>query len=169
MDSKQFPYPITDAENTFFNLLLSGYATGRTPDVTPRFEGDLGTKRHIWQNDAGWIGIDEWRTTSLGDRSNGATSIYYNQTLIWEMTYGGSYPARTIPFLRKALLQSYIQRRWHGGRGPEMYREGNLVYYNEVHPDSDFTSFGGKEWVLETIDEKPTPVGSHQYRGGFFY
>ncbi len=169
MNLKGVPYPLR-ARETFFCLLLAGYATGTEPENFARFEGDTSTKRNIWQDGKGWLGIDEWRTTPLGRGSNGTTSIYYNKVLVWEMQYGGFYPEHVIQFLRNALLENYKNQRWRGGRGPVKYRTGTLRYFNTTEDGlADFSQFSGREVVEELIDGSWEPVGGHYYRGGFLY
>lgn len=157
------------ARNTFFCLLLSGYATDAPPERITRFDGDPGSKRNTWKGEDGWLGIDEWRTTPIGEGSNGTTSIYHNNTLLWEMQYGGSYPERAIPFLRRALLQTYNQQRWCGGRGAMQFFEGDFRYFNDVSDGSDFASFHGREMIEGKVNDVWTPIGGHHYRGGFLY
>lgn len=169
MRIQNLPRPIIHARQTFFQLLLSGYASAITPVIAHRFEGDPGTKRNIWKDEAGWLGIDEWRTSALGDGSNGTTSIYQKNTLLWEMQYGGSYPEHVIPFLREALLFNYNQLAWYGGRGPKVYWIDKYRYFNKLGPGSNFTSFHGQEVIEEEIEGVWTPIGTHHYRGGFLY
>lgn len=169
MNIADLPRPIIYARQTFFRLLLSGYASGVTQETVPRFKGDPGTKRNIWKDEAGWLGIDEWRTSTLGDGSNGTTSIYQNKTLVWEMQYGGSYPKHVIPFLREVLLHSYSRNIWYGGRGQQVYWMDKYRYFNKLGEGSDFTSFSGQETIEEVIAGVWTPVGTHHYRGGFLY
>jgi hypothetical protein len=157
------------ARNTFFSLLLSGYATDAPPERIIRFVGDRGTKRNTWKGEDGWLAIDEWRTTRIGDGSYGTTSIYHNTILLWEMQYGGYYPERVIPFLRRALMQSYSQQRWCGGRGPSEFFENDFCYVNDARQGTDFASFHGREMIEERINGVWTPVGEHHYRGGFLY
>lgn len=154
---------------TFFNPLLSGYAGNCPPETVSRFEGDPGTKRNTWQGEDGWLGIDEWRTTKLGDGSNGTTSIYYRGDLVWEMQYGGSYPDKAIPFLREALMSNYTMRIWLGGRGPSVFSNGSLRYTNEVVGVNNFYDFQGSERIQEYTDDGMTLVGEHDYRGGFLF
>jgi len=168
MSVQDLPRPIAYTKQTFFNLLLAGYATGIAPESVARFDGDSGTKRNVWKDDADWLGIDEWRTTILGNGSNGTTSIYHNKVLIWEMQYGGSYPDRAIWFLKQALHQNYSQRTWRGGRGPERFSEGSFRYYNDIEND-DFSWFTGTETIEELRDDRWQRIGVHHYRGGFLY
>ena len=163
------PKPRKHARETFFKLLLAGYASGVTPKRIPRFEGDPGTKRNVWQDLYGWTGIDEWRTTGIGDGSNGTTSIYYKNCLVWEMQYGGSYPKEAVPFLRQALRINYRQRIWHGGRGPDLLEGKTFRYRNELEGKNDFGEFGGVEYVDRKTNGGWITVGRHFYRGGFLF
>lgn len=161
------PYPYARCQETFFELMLAGYATDTEPEIITRFDGDRGTKRNTWNGLGGWLGIDEWRTSPLGDGSNGTTSIYYNKMLVWEMQYGGAYPEEVIPFLRRTLAITYTQRVWCGGRGPESHHDGPLSYHNEIEY-GDFANFKGEETIFRLDDEKgDTELGYHSYRGGF--
>ncbi len=146
---------------------MAGYAVDVEPKKVERFPGDPGTKRNTWEGLSGWYGIDEWRTTDLGEGSNGVTSIYYRGHLIWEMQYGGQYPNRVIPFLRKMLERNYTQGIWLGGRGPAAYKEGVFSYENRVEKNN-FADFCGKETVYEIYPNGGDhAIGHHYYRGGF--
>lgn len=169
MKIADLPRPIIYTRQTFFSLLLSGYASGVAPEIVSRFKGDPGTKRNVWEDTGGWLGIDEWRTSSLGDGSNGTTSIYQKNTLLWEMQYGGNYPEHAIPFLREALLENYSRHVWCGGRGSQKYFKDDYRYFNNVGIGSDFTNFYGQETIEQKIDGLWTPIGTHHYRGGFLY
>lgn len=164
------PYPEKEAKQAFFKLMLAGFATDAKSSLVPRFQHDLGTNRTIWQDDnTGWLGIDEWRTSPRGDGSNDTTSLYHRKDLLWEMQYGGAYPKQAIPFLQKALLQAYTKHIWLGGRGLEGSLGGGYVYYNNPHPDSHFSKFNGQEYIIRTVDGKQEYVGTHTYHGGWLY
>ncbi len=154
---------------TYFKLLLAGYATGSEPETVCRFPGDRGTKRNLWSDEKGWIAIDEWRTSPLGDGGNGTTSIYCQNDLVWEMQYGGYYPDDVIPFLRQALSYNYDRSIWQGGRGPIEFVDGLLRYSNQI-THNDFAQFQGVESVERMIgDSRRDVVGVHWYRGGLLF
>ena len=163
------PRPRVYAKQTFFKLLLAGYASDVKPERVPRFEGDPGTKRNTWKGDQKWHGIDEWRTCRLGDGSNGTTSIYYGSDLIWEMQYGGSYPDEAIPFLREALHVNYSASIWLGGRGPELYENETYRYRNKCTAGENFDEFNGVEYIEKMVNEEWVLLGKHAYRGGFLF
>lgn len=78
----------------------------------------------------------------------------------WGMLYGGGYPERVISFLKTALLKSYEEKQFIGGRGLLSFREGNLLYLN--HPEkNEFQDFHGWEEVIEN----GVQLGFHWYRG----
>ncbi len=153
-----------ELRNFFFEFMLAGYASGRTPETVIRFPGDYGTKRHSYGNLAGWYGIDEWRTTKFHDGSAGTTSLYHKGHLVWEMHYFGHYPEACLSFLKSALLACYQSSIWEGGRGPERFEDDVWRYQNMVNYDRDLTRFSGREFILNraTLQE----AGEHRYFGG---
>jgi hypothetical protein len=167
------PFSKKEALTAFFKLMAAGFATGAKPELFPRFPGDESTQRHVWQDDSGWLGIDEWRTTPLGDGSNGTTSLYFAGTLVWEMQYGGYYPERAMPVLRQALALNYTNRRWFGGRGHGTLGVGNFIYHNLPVAGIDgegwgnFSEFSGTEYIEEHAAGEWLTIGIHYYRGGF--
>jgi len=167
MEGLSLPFPNARAQQTFFDLMLAGYAADAIPERVVRFKGDLGTKCNTWGDPKDWFAIDEWRSTQCGNGSNGTTSIYYRTHPIWEMQYGGFYPERVIPFLKKALSANYIHQIWIGGRGPKVYFDSVYRYRNRPTDMSLFEEFKGKETIHEQVDGQWTEIGHHYYRGGF--
>lgn len=150
--------------------MLAGYTSAEKPKSWQRFPGDAGTKQHIWPNhgnpnEAGWLVIDEWRTTPYGDGSNGTTSLYHKGILTWEMVYGGFYPEDVISFLKETIREAYTDHHWKGGRGRAFASDNKHRYTNEAH--GDFARFYGSEHI-ETLGENGYG-GFHRYWGGFMY
>lgn len=167
MEGLSLPFPNARAQQTFFELMLAGYASDTPPERIVRFEGDAGTKRNTWGDPKDWLAIDEWRSTQYGTGSNGTTSIYYNSHLIWEMQYGGWFPDNAIPFLKEALHSQYEKREWYGGRGGVSYSNGAYRYRNDVFKGNSFNRFQGIEFIDLMDSGRWIEIGKHYYRGGF--
>jgi len=99
---------------------------------------------------------------SVGPESFGFTTITlathggYEQTPIWEMQYEGrefSDDKAVISLLKKALLATYSEKIFYGGRGPARYTSPNfsgLTYMNRLviqGRGSNFRHFRGQEVV----------------------
>jgi hypothetical protein len=94
----------------------------------------------------------------------GETVIWFRNSPVWGMNYGGFYPDNLNPFLKDALRETYERHEFQGGRGPREYsysdEDSTLVYTNNPSPNY-FTSFCGEEY----IHDSGTMVGVLQYHG----
>lgn len=107
----------------------------------------------------GYLYMDMWSST--GSVSYGQTFITIQDSPLWFMRYGGEWEdPELISFLKRALL---AEPGFNGGRGPDEYREGSLVYINRVKR-RDFTNFEGREFIYRLPNA--TPKFWHEYDGG---
>jgi len=78
---------------------------------------------------------------------------------VWQMHYQGQYKKEAIPFLKQALLSTYQNNIFLGGRGPEEFTNSRLWYRNNCK--GSFGLFHGEENI---VDEKGV-LGWHRYSG----
>jgi hypothetical protein len=94
-------------------------------------------------------------------RSSGHTLILYKGEPVWEMSYQGWYDKTAIPFLKRALRETYDHCDFIGGRGPYLLLDASgKTYTNDVELH-DWRHFRGKE----SIDLYGQNLGWHDYQG----
>lgn len=165
---------VADVEQTFFNSIEEGWGSnalkeGRAKNTEQIAISELspfGYKAVRWSRGRGpWLVLDSWlevrdSLASMGFTVIGYGTSAYEKQAVWCMQYGGWYREDVIPFLKSALAVNYSQRVFLGGRGPDEYKEGSLVYQN--HPTkNDFGDFQGEEKILDD----GALAGFHWYRG----
>jgi hypothetical protein len=144
----------------FFKAMLQGWASGAIEDTVlvdgvaryqaiPFREGELSL-------------LDCYSVNPSSLKSAGTTTIWYQDTPVWFMSYGGHYEEAAIPCLKHALLAAYGEHLFLGGRGLRSFHEGPLVYSNG-NVSTDFTWFNGRESVVDTVNN--VSLGNHQYWG----
>ena len=99
-----------------------------------------------------------------GHYSAGQTIIWDKDVPVWMMSYQGWYVKDAIPFLKQALGETYSKNEFLGGRGPNCFRSGEMIYINTVEPPNDFRHFRGREEVFGRHD---LSIGWHEYQGLF--
>jgi len=100
---------------------------------------------------------DTYTAFPLNDSSSGSTTIWFDQTPVWTMSYGGCYKKKAIPFLKLALLSAIEKKVFLGGRGECYFVDKNypsFYYHNQPHTDLGFVEFSGREEIL--YDGGPT-------------
>ncbi len=114
---------IEEAEQIFFEAMLSGYAE---------------FKRGLWRVS------DTWIVGTYGN-SAGWTTMFWRERPFWNMQYQGCYRDEAIPFLKRALLENYRKRIFLGGRGPTKFeiREGFVALRYENTPTRSLRLSGG--------------------------
>jgi hypothetical protein len=137
------------AQSCFFAAMQVGWAAGAKGTIVPRMPG---YKEVEYEGYAGFLVIDRYCVSSAG-KSAGTTTIWFGDDPVWFMSYGGFYPKEVVPFLKRALMSSYNQCEFVGGRGPVFYGDDSnypgLSYRNVVEKGSDFCScFRGDEHIL---------------------
>lgn len=99
---------------------------------------------------------------SHSPKSTGTTTIWYDGTPVWWMSYGGFYEKSAIPLLKEALLSAYGAGVFMGGRGFSAFRHGSMMYINHAETN-DFSSFRGREEIIEIAS--CSYLGEHEYWG----
>jgi hypothetical protein len=159
MDTAQKIDILDDACKAFFKALLAGYAGGE--DCAIEKEVHKKTVTMLIQLETGtYTVIDSWWTTPHSNRSAGTTTVLLERNPVWWMSYGGEYPEHIIPFLKSALAWAYKDEFFYGGRGPDEFVAGNLVYKN-FPVKHGFDDFAGREEIF--VDG--VMVGFHEYWG----
>jgi len=64
---------------------------------------------------------DTYTTFPLNDSSSGSTTIWFDQTPVWTMSYGGCYKKKAIPFLKLALLSAIEKKGIPGWPGRMLF------------------------------------------------
>jgi len=113
------------------------------------------------QGPDGWSYRDQWTVNPMTNRSFGMTTIFRRSSIMWLMSYGGKYPVKCTPFLKRALLESHSAGNFNGGRGPTtlLDTESDLTYLNNAN--GNIHQFEGKEEIYE----RGTLLGFHSYHG----
>lgn len=142
-------------EEIFFESMLSGYAKEKSGSA---IRGS--TERRSFKKGP-WLVLDEWCTTQTSDASGGSTTMFFEGKRVWMMHYFGNYSHQAIPILKNALMDSYTNKIFNGGRGPSRFEDSNGVYSNHAENNS-ITSFRGREEIR--IGRKLH--GYHDYHGG---
>lgn len=106
--------------------------------------------------------LDCWFAPEKTTYSSGQTFIWHKGTLVWAMSYLGQYPEDAIPFLKRALRETYKNREFVGGRGPDLFEGDGMIYINRVEPPNDWRHFRGRE---EIFDQTGQNIGWHEYQG----
>jgi len=146
--------------HVFFIGMLHGYTQTNIKPL--RIECLNGSKFNSYVvEELGIAFTDLWQTTPLTRKSFGTTTLTCPEGIVWMMQYWGEYPDEVIPFLRKALLATYSNRQFIGGRGPRYYTDDQYVYLNVVE-SNDFDKFNGTEYIL---DKQGNILGWHKYHG----
>ncbi len=160
------------AQQFFFLAMQQGYASGAASARSTCLPGAKEI-RHINKNQRGmfrgFLLIDQWQTGATPEKSSGLTTISYHMMPIWVMHYGGEYHASATSFLRKALMRSYFDEKFVGGRGPRVLyewsrRPSNLLYINDAR-HNEFTHFEGTERIVMESGSGGVELGHHHYRG----
>jgi hypothetical protein len=155
---------LTQAHYHFFQAMLSGWAAGVKAVPIPDRPG---WKQIVYEQGDFRI-VDRFRVFESG-MSVGDTVIFYCGSPVWHMSYGGFYPKEDIDFLKKALMHEYHQRKFTGGRGPDIYPEmlsgkSGRRYENKIaSPRDNFISFSGRESITDVVSEMER--GYHRYWG----
>jgi len=144
-------------EAFFFEAMMHGYAT----EVEPFLNIPLpGWKTISYENESLQL-VDMWHTTPNSDYSSGVITIFRKDMPIWVMHFGGWYKKSAIQFLKNALMHSFENRKFTGGRGPFSLESEGLTYKNIVILNS-FVEFYGHEKITSETDGF---LGTHWYRG----
>lgn len=147
------------AQTVFLRLMAKGWAAGEKPATHPEFPG----RKFLRGVDGDFLLIDTWTQHEPEcDASSGSTTLLFQRVPIWVMQYGGWYGVEGSALVQRALARNYENGVFNGGRGPDIYRSGSLVYENTVLKP-DFTDFTGQERVLD--GNSRTFHGQHQYFG----
>jgi hypothetical protein len=96
------------------------------------------------------------------------STAFDHRTLLWCMTYSGTYPKHLIPHLKTSLAAAYVEKKFYGGRGPPVFRPSPTVEYQNHH-QGPFTQFSGFEVLSENPGSAGDPsawTGGHRYWGG---
>lgn len=144
------------AKKVFFKAMLAGYA-GKEANKTKTSDGYT----TIEYSEEDFRVVDRYLTTPNSDYSAGTTTIFFENKPVWFMAYAGRYSSEVIPFLKSVLRRSYESELFVGGRGLEVYREGGLIYNNDV-AENDFSYFCGRESIFYSKE------GSREYFHDYF-
>ena len=106
--------------------------------------------------------LDYYYVHPVSAKSVGTTTIWYDGAPVWSMNYGGFYRKEAIVCLKHALLKTYREPVFIGGRGPVSHMEGKLFYSNKVIAN-DFANFRGREEIVDSTLN--TKLGYHDYWG----
>jgi hypothetical protein len=152
----------------FFKAAMNGYAAGASKSP---IQGIPGGKMIVFEENDFRV-VDVYFTTPGSDWSWGSKQIAFQGEVVWFMQYHGFYPARVIAFLKKALVASYQDGVFNGGRGPAKFVGGDgLVYGNNCYSGeatnaqlNQFLDFQGREEIRRLSDQRA--LGFHEFRGG---
>lgn len=145
----------------FFQAIIAGYAGGKKNQEKELLEELLDCKMTRFEQGRYQV-TDMWRTLPNSDYSFGETVVYRDIIPIWVMSYQGWYDGEVIPFLKEALRNAYEQRQFVGGRGPEKYETGDLMYVNSYRDNrGDWRRFSESEMILRGTKV----MGYHHYQG----
>jgi hypothetical protein len=153
----------TEIESIFFEAMRRGYAGGSAEETA--LLGLPGYKAIIYE--CGSLKVIDYYCKSEPPDANsmGSTVIIYDGKPLWCMNYGGFYRELAIPFLKKALLKNYERDEFLGGRGPEKFEEGRMVYSNKSK--GNFLRFEGAEEIILKPDagQPGHSIGWHKFFG----
>lgn len=153
---------IEEMKDIFFAAMNTGY-TANEKQRKSSLAGIPGYKVITFVSGY-WKVIDAYQVSPLGDKSGGTTHILYDGTPTWMMHYFGQYPEEAIPCLKAALRETYVKKRFVGGRGPDCFIHENYMYRNQS-PFGNFRYFSGREHIEDRKYVKDL-YGWHVYHGG---
>lgn len=149
---------IGKVQEFFFRAMVEGWAAG-----APKIQvSELPGFKYIIFEEGDYRLVDGYQTSKNSPHSSGMTTISFQGSLVWQMSYGGFYEERVIPFLQRMLQQTYRKQSFCGGRGPFRAAEGNLVYLNEPRVNN-FVQFDGREKIVNATTG--VCLGFHGYWG----
>jgi len=148
---------LLEAERHFLAAMISGWAAGVKGMVIPDMPGYI---LIVYEQDD--FRVADRYCVSIAGKSAGTTTIWYVNDPVWVMFYGGFYREEDMPFLKRALMHSYTECLFNGGRGPEFLDLiDGLRYSNCVGDGSTFSRFFGRERLIS----HERTVGWHEYQG----
>lgn len=158
----------TELEEFFFAAMVNGWAAGEDGKIVPKTDGWRKIEFKDEKSYPGLVCVDCWGKNPIGisqGGSLGSTTIYWYGVPLWLMVYGkGRYHRLTLPTLRAALMESYGNSTFCGGRGPEKFEFDDFVYWNEFN--GNFAKFSGREYIRAHKDMDSGQLGYHEYHGG---
>lgn len=149
-------------ERFYLEAALKTYAGGMKPYSLE----ELPCYKLLRYENGNLLFLDQWSSLPDG-ASGGQILILQNETPIWLMQYMGfcqkNGEEKILGFLKEALLETYRNGVFHGGRGSSIWRSkrSDLLYINDLMPYGSFKSFSGREFV----HEGDALVFEHRYRG----
>ena len=151
---------VSGLKKAFFAAMQNGYAKGSVEKTTiPELPG---SKVITFRHDIYTV-RDVYQVTEGSNGSFGTTTISVESDILWTMQYQGHYRKDHIPFLKRALMKTYAENIFCGGRGPiEAYIEDELYYVNKPELN-DFLHFRGREEICRCGTHEY--VGWHEYQG----
>ena len=142
---KECPIDITQIQSFFFKAMQMGYAVEK---ITKTKVLDMPQHKEIRYEDGDFLLVDRWCVNPDSNKSIGTTTIWQEEKPVWFMSYGGVYPKRLIPTLKRALSRTYLKAIFRGGRGEGMDDfEAGVFYINRVE-NNNFSQFNGREEVI---------------------
>ena len=153
-----------DIKQAYRSALLKGYAGTNGKRRLPDLPGTKITR----SDDGRYSVIDFWFTITGSPESFGHTLVYRDDILVWKLDYEGWYDEEVLPFLKEALAENLNQEGFCGGRGPETYERGDLIYTNSCGPKTWWRCFSGREEIrLRTEGEQLATRlrGEHRFDG----
>lgn len=154
------PLSEKEIQDVFFAAMCDGYAS-EVPKISSIQE--LPDSKVITFVDGPFKIVDTYFVNENTHYSAGLTLIYHEGKIVWFMSYAGLYDEPEISFLKQALLMNYRRAIFHGGRGPEYWKEedgAQRCYRN--HVSGNFAHFSGKETIA---DRGGAIIGGHEYHG----
>ncbi|MBI3633650.1 MAG: hypothetical protein HY226_05155 [Candidatus Vogelbacteria bacterium] len=141
----------------FFKAMLQGWVNGSEEFKIP----DLPGYKAIAFRDGDLYLLDRYCVNLETNMSAGTTTIWFKDSPIWVMNYGGWYSKDALKLVKKALAQAYEQELFLGGRGVDISLDG-LVYKNVV---ADPPHLKGREqfWLFYGEEEVRNPEGNACY------
>jgi hypothetical protein len=149
---------LVEVQEFFFKAMVQGWAVGGQKIKI----ADMPGYKAIPFRDGDFYLLDCYCVTPNSPKSAGATTIWFRDMPVWVMNYGGLYDKEAIPFLKRALLKAYEARHFFGGRGPFVFAEGSLIYFNQPRVNM-FDKFEGREEVFDF--KAGFSLGWHEYWG----
>lgn len=71
------------------------------------------------------------------------------------MQYRGWYVKKAIPFLKHVLKTAYAEKKFCGGRGPQIFEHAEypgFTYINDIHNGGgDFSQCNGEEQIVSIV------------------
>lgn len=161
-------YNIVRLQQFFFEAALATYASGKKAMKI----GHAWEFRHVSEFGR-LVYVDQYVVN--GEYSGGQTVILVDDAPAWLMQYHGwckNDDREVLAFLKGALLHTYKEGKFLGGRGlqdffEDPYGSAGLVYENWPQPPSynhGFASFQGRERIWRK-PEMTKDLFWHQYQG----